>query len=167
MNNLEFTRHVMAVKFLLHLKEKAKARSEGIILFPDNPNMEQTAKNTAMALDSLNLKTRQQRDSDKRQFNTKAIIALKEQLGYDGAMETFVAYLKQNYHGDIGFPKPSALSTEKGKEYKLANMSDLASQEKWKKAKLGLDSMKRNIRAFIEGNRATEMLNLGYASVFC
>lgn len=167
MNNLEFTRHVMAVKFLLHLKEKAKARSEGIILFPDNPNMEQTAKNTAMALDSLNLKTRQQRDSDKRQFNTKAIIALKEQLGYDGAMETFVAYLKQNYHGDIGFPKPSALSTEKGKEYKLANMSDLASQEKWKKAKLGLDSMKQNIRAFIEGNRATEMLNLGYASVFC
>ena len=46
-------------------------------------------------------------------------------------------------------------------------MSDLASQEKWKKAKLGLDSMKRNIRSFIEGNRATEMLNLGYASVFC
>lgn len=103
MNNLEFTRHVMAVKFLLHLKEKAKARSEGIILFPDNPNMEQTAKNTAMALDSLNLKTRQQRDSDKRQFNTKAIIALKEQLGYDGAMETFVAYLKQNYHATLAF----------------------------------------------------------------
>lgn len=37
MNNLEFTRHVMAVKFLLHLKEKAKARSEGIICSPTIP----------------------------------------------------------------------------------------------------------------------------------
>lgn len=167
MTNHEFTKHVIAVKYLLHLKEKAKARSEGIILFPDNPDMEQTAKNTVMALDSLNLETRQQRDSDKRQFTTKAIIALKEQLGYDRAMETFVAYLKQNYHGDIGFPKPSALSTEKGNEFKWASRSDLASQEKWKKAKACLDNMKRSIRIFMEGNRPAEMLNLSCASAFC
>lgn len=164
MTNLEFTRHVMAVKFLKHQKEKAKIRSECIILFPDDPELEMKVKMTARALDDLHLETRQSAVSGERQFTTKAIIALKEQFGYDGAMETFVAYLKENYQGHLDFPKPSALSTEKGNEYKLANRSDINSRQKWEKVKRVLDSMKRSIKIFMESNKQAEVLNIGYVS---
>lgn len=167
MTNLEFTRHVMAVKFLKHQKEKAKARSECMTLFPDDPEMEMKVKMTVRALDKLNLETRQSASSGKRQFTTKAIIALKEQFGYEGAMETFVTYLKQNYTGEIDFPKPSALSIEKNKEVLLSSKSDFASIEKWKKLKGCLDMMKRNIRMFMEGNRPAEVLKISYASAIC
>lgn len=167
MTNLEFTRHVMAMKFLKHQKEKAKTRSKCMTLFLDNPEMEQKVKMTIRALDNLNLETRQSASSGKRQFTTKAIIALKEQFGYEGAMETFITFLKQNYTGDLDFPKPSALSIEKGKEMLLSSKSDFASRQKWKKLKGCLDIMKGNIRAFMEENRQIEVLNISPVSSFC
>lgn len=163
MTNLEFTRHVMAVKILSHKKENAKERSKRIALFPDNLEKEQKVMMTIRALDKLNLESRLSASTGKRQFTTKTVIALKDQFGYEGAMEGFVAYLKQNYQGNLDFPKASALSTEKGNEYKLANKSDLESKRKWEKVKRVLDTMKRNIQIYMEGNRLDEMLNNSYS----
>lgn len=167
MTNLEFTRHVMAVRFLKHQKEKTMTRSVCMVLFPEDPEFEKRVKMTANSLDDLHLETRQSATSGKRQFTTKAVIALKEQFGYKGAMETFVTYLKQNYTGDLDFPKPSALSIEKNKEVLLSSKSDFNSIEKWKKTKSCIDNMKRKISLCMESKSQAEMLNISYVSSFC
>lgn len=151
MNNAEFMHHVMAVKYYRHQMEKELMIGERFTLFPADSDRERNARAMIAALDSLGLETRKSSGGDKLQFTTLSILALKDALGYDGEMETFIRFLGQNYHGKIGIPKPSALSIERSKENTLSLKTDSRNVEKWAKTKRTIDRIKMGISNFMDG----------------
>lgn len=108
------------------------------------------ARAVVVALDSLGLETRKSSGGIKQQFTTLSILALKDAIGYDGEMETFIKFLGQNYHGEIGIPKPSALSIERSKETTLSMKTDARNVEKWAKTKRTIDRIKMSVSNFME-----------------
>ena len=150
MTNIEFMHHVMAVKYYRHQMEKELVIGERFTLFPDDSDRDRKARAVVTALDSLGLGTRKSSGGDKLQFTTLSILALKDALGYDGEMETFIKFLGQNYCGEVGIPKPSALSIERSKENALSLKTDARNVEKWAKMKRTIDKIKMNVDDFIE-----------------
>lgn len=83
-----FKRHVIATLFL----KKQNISLQNVtapMLFPDNPDKEQEAIIVAVSLDFIITKTRKVNHSDKRQFATRSLASLKEQLGLKEAWVFF------------------------------------------------------------------------------
>ena len=128
----QFQRHVIATKFCSEFMKKP-AEEQIILLFPNNPEKEKVARQVVMALDCLELETRGGKSSPRKQFTSLSILTLKDKIGYDGEMATFIKYLHLNYHGEFDFPKPSALSIKRHNENVLSMKTDARSIEKWTK----------------------------------
>lgn len=119
-----FTRHAIAVHLLRVQQQHLSAPSTAIILFPDNPSKEKDAIKVAKALDRIIVKTRKVNHSDNRQFATRCIVYLKEQLEYEGTMSSFLAFLANHYEGKLCFPDLSAFSVDNKKMFQLERLKN-------------------------------------------
>lgn len=120
----QFTRHVIAMHLLKEQQLRLSLPSDAHSLFPDNPTKEKNAVKVARELDRIILKTRKVNHSDNRQFATRCIVYLKEQLEYEGTMSSFLAFLTSHYQGKLCFPDLSAFSVDNKKMFMLERQKD-------------------------------------------
>lgn len=114
-----FKRHAIAVHMLHDKQMRLNNCQSAHMLFPENPEKEQNAILAAQHLDGIIVKTRKVNHSDNRQFATRCIVYLKKQLGYDGTMSAFLAFLESHYEGKRSFPDLSAFSVDSKKMLRL------------------------------------------------
>lgn len=114
-----FKRHAIAVHMLHDKLMRLNNCQSAHMLFPENPEKEQDAIFAAEHLDGIIVKTRKVNHSDNRQFATRCIVYLKKQLGYDGTMSAFLAFLESHYEGKRSFPDLSAFSVDSKKMLRL------------------------------------------------
>lgn len=113
-----FKRHAIAT-LLLKMKKTSPQAATTAILFPHAPDKEKEAIIVAKALDIIITKTRKMNHSNNRQFTTRSLVCLKEQLGYEGNIGAFINFLKKHYMGDTAFPDISAFSKDSKAMLKL------------------------------------------------
>lgn len=140
----KFKRHAIAT-FLLKKQKNNLLKMTTSMLFPDNPDKEQAAIIVARSLDLIITKTRKVNHSDKRQFATRSLACLKEQLGYKGSMGFFLSFLKKHYKGDIAFPDISALCKDSERMQELERKRNTA-DGKAKQAKLETENLAQDKR---------------------
>lgn len=114
-----FVRHAIAVHLLRDKQMRLNNCQSAHMLFPDNPEKEQDAIRVAEHLDNIIVKTRKVNHSDNRQFATRCLVYLKEQLGFEGNMSAFLAFLETHYKGKRSFPDLSAFSVDSKKMLRL------------------------------------------------
>lgn len=114
-----FIRHAIAAHMLHDKQMRLNSCQSAHMLFPENPEKEQDAIFAAEHLDGIIVKTRKVNHSDNRQFATRCIVYLKEQLGYDGTMSSFLTFLESHYEGKCCFPDLSAFSVDSKKMLRL------------------------------------------------
>lgn len=129
-----FKRHAIAT-LLLKMKKTSPQAATTAILFPHAPDKEKEAIIVAKALDIIITKTRKVNHSNNRQFTTRSLVCLKEQLGYEGSMGTFINFLKKHYKGTNSFPDISAFSKDSERMQNLARNRNTADGQA-KQAKL-------------------------------
>lgn len=129
-----FKRHAIAT-LLLKMKKTSPQAATTAILFPHAPDKEKEAIIVAKALDFIITKTRKVIHSTDRQFTTRSLVCLKEQLGYEGSMGTFINFLKKHYKGTNSFPDISAFSKDSERMQKLVRNRNTADGQA-KQAKL-------------------------------
>lgn len=115
---LAFKRHAIATR-LLKMKNISPQTATTEMLFPYDPDKEKKAIIIAKALDFIITQTRKVNHSTDRQFRARWLVCLKEQLGYEGNMSTFINFLKKHYKGAIVFPDISAFSKDSKTMLKL------------------------------------------------
>lgn len=134
-----FKRHAIAT-LLLKMKKTSPQAATTAILFPHAPDKEKEAIIVAKALDIIITKTRKVNHSNNRQFTTRSLVCLKEQLGYEGSMGTFINFLKKHYKGAISFPDISAFSKDSERMQNLDRNRNTADGQA-KQAKLQSEAM--------------------------
>lgn len=146
-----FTRHAIAVHLLRERQQRINASSSTFSLFPDDPSREQNAIRVAKALDRIIVKTRKVNHSNNRQFATRCIVYLKEQLEYEGNISSFLAFLASHYQGKLCFPDLSAFSVDTKKMFQL---------EREKNTVDGILKLKQlNQMAYEQATRVKHLLN--------
>jgi len=115
----QFTRHAIAVHLLKVQQQRLACVNDAHSLFPDDPTKEKNAIKVARELEHIILKTRKVNHSDNRQFATRCIVYLKEELEYEGTMSSFLAFLTCHYQGKLCFPDLSAFSVDNKKMFLL------------------------------------------------
>lgn len=134
-----FKRHAIAT-LLLKMKAISPQAGTTAILFPHDPDKEKEAIIVAQALNLIITKTRKVNHSNNRQFTTRCLVCLKEQLGYEGSMGTFINFLKKHYKGTISFPDISAFSKDSERMQNLDRNSKTVDGQA-KQAKLESEAM--------------------------
>lgn len=129
-----FKCHAIAT-LLLKMKKTSPQTATTAILFPHAPDKEKEAIIVAKALDFIITKTRKVNHSTDRQFTTRSLVCLKEQLGYEGSIGTFINFLKKHYKGTNSFPDISAFSKDSERMQKLVRNRNTADGQA-KQAKL-------------------------------
>lgn len=122
----QFTRHAIAVHLLRIQQQRLASANDARSLFPDDPAKEKNAIKVARELEHIILKTRKVNHSDNRQFATRCIVFLKEELEYEGTMSSFLAFLTVHYQGKLCFPDLSAFSVDNKKMFQLERQKNTA-----------------------------------------
>ena len=126
----KFVDHAIAAQF--YNQKQNEERAKGLLLFPNNPEMEQDAIKIAESLDAVITKTR--KSGTRRTFSTRSISVLMEAIGYNGGTSLFLRFLKDHYPGQNLFPDLSAFSVD-NKKMLLMKPNSLKADEnkKWEK----------------------------------
>lgn len=133
-----------AITAQLYAQMQDEECTNGLLLFPDNPEREQDAIKIAESLDSVITKTR--KSGNGRSFSTRSLVALKEKLEYKGSLSNYLRFLEDHYPGQNHFPDLSAFSVDSKKMLLMKpNSLQADEQKKWEKCQEEADGVKSRV----------------------